>query len=461
MSMGRCEAQPEKLWIATDALRKSHAHPFYDRLNQVLEAAGFDRFVESACARFYAARMGRPSVAPGRYFRMILIGFFEGLGSERGIAWKVNDSMSLHQFLRLRLDQPTPDHSTLSKTRQRIDWETHLEVFQWVLRRMEDRGLLKGRSVGIDATLLAANAAIRAVVRRDTEEGYEEWLRRLAKESGVDTPTREALLRFDRGRKKKMSNKEWKHPHEPDSRVAKMKDGRVRMAHKAEHAVDLESGAVVGLTLATADQGDTKTLGATLAAAEQGLEAASGARAEKPEVVADRGYHSDATMTALKASGHRSYVPEPKRDVRRWQGRSEAQSAVYANRRRVRGARGKRLSKLRSEKVERSFAHCYETGGMRQVHLRGHNNILKRLIVHCAAFNLSILMRKVCGVGKPRVLQGRRSAPISGLEAAFSGLRRPFEALSPFWDALFGVSAIQTPVTPPFAWDNRVHPAPC
>lgn len=444
--MGRCEAQPEKLWIATDSLRKSHSHPFYDRLNQILDAAGFDRFVESVCARFYAARMGRPSVAPGRYFRMILIGFFEGLGSERGIAWKVNDSMSLHQFLRLRLDQPTPDHSTLSKTRQRIDWETHLEVFQWVLRRMEDRGLLKGRSVGIDATLLAANAAIRAVVRRDTEEGYEEWLRRLAKESGVDTPTREALLRFDRGRKKKMSNKEWKHPHEPDSRVAKMKDGRVRMAHKAEHAVDLESGAVVGLTLATA---------------EQGLEAASGARAEKPEVVADRGYHSDATMTALKASGHRSYVPEPKRDVRRWQGRSEAQSAVYANRRRVRGARGKRLSKLRSEKVERSFAHCYETGGMRQVHLRGHNNILKRLLIHCAAFNLSILMRKVCGVGKPRVLQGQRTALISGLEPAFSGLRRLFEALSRLWEALFGVPAVQSPAAPLFAWENRIHRAPC
>lgn len=459
--MGRCEAQQEKLWIATDALPQSQGHPFYDRLNGVFEEEGFDSFVESACARFYADRMGRPSLAPGRYFRMLLIGYFEGLESERGIAWKVGDSMSLRRFLRIRLDQRAPDHSTLSKTRRRIDLETHGEVFEWVLRRLRDAGLLKGRTMGIDATLLAANAAIREIVRRDTEEGYEEYLRRLAKESGVETPTREALLRFDRGRKKKTSNKEWKHPHEPDSRIAKMKDGRVRMAHKVEHAVDLDSGALTGVVLAPADQGDTKTLAGTLAAAERGLEAAAGELVEKPEVVADRGYHSDATMSDLAASGNRSYVPEPKRGRRRWNGRTEAKSSVYANRRRVRGPRGKQLSRLRSEKVERSFAHCYETGGMRRVHLRGHNNLLKRLLVHCAGFNLSILMRKVWGVGKPRVLQGRRSALIAGFEAALSGLRRLFAALQRFRSAFFGVSAIQTPIVTLFAREGCAHPTRC
>ena len=459
--MGRCEAQQKKLWIASDALPLSDGHPFFDRLNLLFEKTGFDSFVESACAQFYADRMGRPSLAPGRYFRMLLIGFFLCLDSERRIAWTVNDSISLRRFLRISLDQRTPDHSTLSKTRRRIDVETHQSVFQWVMRRLVDVGLLQGKTLAIDATTLEANAAIRNVVRRDTKEGYEAWLRRLADASGVETPTREALWRFDRGRKKKMSNKEWEHPHDPDARVAKMKDGRVRMAHKVEHAVDLDSGAVAGFTLAPADQGDTKTLGGTLAAEEEGLEAASGEVMEKPEVVADRGYHSDATMTELVASGHRSYVPEPQRGRRHWGGRHEAQAAVYANRRRVRGARGKRLSRLRSEKVERSFAHCYDTGGMRRAHLRGHNNLMKRLFVQCAGFNLSILMRKVWGVGKPRVLQGRRSTRIFGLEAALSGLRRLFSGLRRPPNAIHRVFAVHAAAAALFPYNTGIYPRRC
>lgn len=449
--MGRFEAQQTKLWVATHDLLQSQGYPFFERPNRLLEDADFDGFVEAECARFYAKRVGRPSLAPGRYFRMLLVGFFECLESERRIAWRVGDSLSLRRFLGIGLDRRTPDHSTVSKTRRRIDFETHQAVFEWVLRRLEDAELLKGQTLAIDATTLAANAAIRGIVRRDTKEGYDEYLKRLAKESGVETPTRAARRRFDRKRKKKTSNKEWEHPHDPDARVAKMKDGRVRMAHKAEHAVDLESGALVGLTLTPADRGDTKTLKGTLAAAERGLEAASGGREEKPEVVADRGYHSDATLTELATSKHRSYVSEPERGRRRWRGRAAARKAVYGNRRRVLGPRGKRLSKLRSERVERSFAHCYETGGMRRVYLRGHNNILKRLLIHTAGFNLSILMRKVSGAGKPRVLQGRRSELVFGLEAALSGLRRPFGALQRLRVAVSRLLAVHAPAAAAFA----------
>ena len=423
MALGRCEPQQKKLWVSATELPRSAGHPFYDRLNRILEEAGFDRFVEEECARFYAERMGRPGLAPGRYFRLLLLGFFEGEDSERGIAWRVSDSLSLRQFLKLDLVQRTPDHSTISGTRRRIDLETHAAVFSWVLARMSKAGLLQGRTLGVDATTLEANAAMRSIVRRDTKEGYAEFLRKLASASGIESPSRAELRRFDRKRKKKTSNGEWEHPQDPDARVAKMKDGRTRMAHKAEHAVDLDSGALVAVTVQPADRGDTATLGATLEVAAAELDR-SGEQVGKREVVADRGYHGNATMTGLAASGVRSYVSEPERGRRRWRGAREARAAVYGNRRRIRGSRGMRLSRLRSELVERAFAHCYETGGMRRVHLRGHNNISKRLLVHAAGFNLSVLMRKVSGVGKPRVLQGRLCILISFLDAFF-GARWP------------------------------------
>ena len=242
-------------------------------LNQVLEAAGFDAFVEGLCAVFYAARVGRPSFRPGRYFRMLLIGYFGGLTSERGIAWRVADSLSLRSFLDLELTESAPDHSTLSRTRRLIDVETHEAVFTWVLERLSAAGLVKGKTVGVDATTLEANAAMRSIERRDTGESHEEFIRRLAEASGVETPTRAELARFDRSRKnKKTSNKDWKSPQDPDAKIAKMKDGRTHLAHKVEHGVDMDTGAVVSVTVQDASEDDTATFPETLVMAAEQVE---------------------------------------------------------------------------------------------------------------------------------------------------------------------------------------------
>jgi transposase len=405
------------MWVASTDLPASPGHPFYTKLNTILDEAGFDRFAEAECQQFYAPVMGRPSLPPGRYFRLLLVGYFEGLDSERGIAWRAADSLAVRTFVGLGLDVSGPDHSTISRTRRLIALETHRAIFTWVQERLATAGLLKGRTVAIDATTLEANAAMRSIVRRDTGETYQEFLTRLATESGIKTPTREALARLDRRRKKRTSNKDWTNPSDPDAKITKMKDGRTHLAHKAEHAIDLDSGAMVAVTLQGADVGDTTSLVETAIAAAEQVEAAhagSTPPAVLTELVADRGYHSNETMIDLRAVGVRSYIAEPDRGRRRWTKAPDAQGAVYGNRRRVRGARGKRLLRRRGEYIERSFAHVYDTGGMRRTHLRGHPNILKRLLVHASAFNLGILMRKVFGRGTPRGLQGGGSDACSG-----------------------------------------------
>ena len=356
------------MWIPQASLAKGASHPFYQRLNQLLEESRFDEFVEGRCRQFYAAKRGRPSLAPGMYFRLLLIGYFEGIDSERGIAWRAQDSLALRRFLRVGLEESPPDHSTISRTRRLIDLETHREVFSWVLRLLAEKGLMKGQTLGMD-----------------------------------------------RKRERKGSNEEWKHPHDPDARITKMKDGRTHLAHKVEHAVDFQSGAVVAVNLAAADAGDTKTVGNTVAeAGEQiatvaGEPKSEGVNPEGPkEVVLDKGYHSNEVLVELAEWQVRTYCSEPERGRRRWEGKAEEQAAVYANRRRIRGERGKKLLRQRGEKLERSFAHLYETGGMRRVHLRHHRNILKRLLVHVAAFNLGLVMRQKWGRGTPRGLQGYR-----------------------------------------------------
>src|SRR6266568_2335229 len=402
----------EAIWIAQHTLARGPSHPFYERLNQLLKGNHFDEFVEGLCQRFYAERQGRPSLAPGIYFRLLLIGYFEGIDSERGIAWRAQDSLALRWFLDIALDESPPDHSTLSRTRRLIDVETHREVFAWVLRILAEQGLLQGETLGIDATTLEANAALRAIVRRDTGEGYQDFLQRLAQASGIETPMREDLARLDRKRAHKGSNEEWEHPQDPDARITKMKDGRTHLAHKVEQAVDVETGAVVAVTVQAADQGDTQTVQETLCeAGEQVAMVAGEARSEgvnpegPQEVVLDKGYHSSEVLVKLAEWEVRSYCSEPERGRRTWKGKAEEQAAVYANRRRIRGERGKWLLRQRGE-IERSFAHLYETGGMRRVHLRRHPNILKRLLVHVAAFNLGLVMRQLLGRGTPRGLQG-------------------------------------------------------
>jgi transposase len=431
MAMGkrRRRAKQASMWVATQDLPRSAAHPFYRRLNRVIDDAQFDTFVEGACATFYAPVMGRPSLAPGRYFRLLLLGYFEGLDSERAIAWRAADSLSIRSFLGLELHEPTPDHSTISRTRRLIDVETHRAVFTWVLQRLADAGLVKGHTIGIDATTLEANAALRSIVRRDTGETYQEFLTQLAQTSGIATPTREDLARLDRHRKKKGSNDDWTHPHDPDAKITKMKDGRTHLAHKAEHAVDLATGAVVAVTVQDADEGDTTTSVETLIEAAEQIETVVPDSEGPEEVVADKGYHSNQVMVDLEAIGVRSYISEPDRGRRNWKKNPEARDAVYRNRRRIRGARGQRLLRQRGERLERPFAHLYRTGRMRRVHLRGHANILKRTLLQASALNLGLLMRQLVGAGTPRSLQGRA---VACLVCLWSLIRLP-ERL---WDAI-------------------------
>jgi transposase len=418
MAMGTRQQRQrqEELWVATATLACPASHPFYERLNRLLDECQFDDFVETLCKPFYAETLGRSGLAPGIYFRLLMVGYFEGIDSERGIEWRAGDSLAIRKFLRIGLDETVPDHSTISRTRRLMDEETHRLVFVWLLEIVAEHGLLRGHTIGIDATTLEANAALRSIVRRDTGEQYEEFLRRLAQESGIETPTRAQLAKLDKKRARKGSNEDWTHPHDPDARITKMKDGSTHLAHKAEHAVDMESGAVVAITVQAANAGDTHTVQQTLAEAQENMEAvaeaihsepeAAAVQVESPtELVTDKGYHSREVVRQLAEAGIRSYISEPERGQQRWHNQSAEQAAVYANRRRVRGERGKRLQRQRGEKLERTMAHMYETGRMRRVHLRGHGNIIKRLLIHACGLNLGLLMRKLYGVGTPRGLQ--------------------------------------------------------
>ena len=413
MGMGRRKDRQETLWVATAELPRTAGHVFYERVNRILNETNFDRFVEDACEKFYAAVMGRPSLAPGRYFRMLLVGYFEGIDSERGIAWRCADSLSLREFLGLGLSDAVADHSTVSRTRRLIDLETHGKVFSWMLGVLASEGLIDGKTVGVDASTLEANAAMQTIVRRDTGEAYNEFLTRLAQASGIETPTQAERARLDRKRTKKGSNKEWEHPHDPDARITKMKDGRTDLAHKVAHAADMKTGAILAVTVQGTDQGDTTTIKETMIEAARQMETLAADPESKlrddclSEIVADKGYHSNDTLTGFRDLNMRSYISEPDRGRRNWKGKPDEQKAVYANRRRIRGERGKRLLRQRGLMLEQPFAHTLETGAMRRVHLRHRDNILKRVLIQYAALNLSLILRNNFGNGTPRGLQGQ------------------------------------------------------
>ena len=442
MSMRKRPGQrQQEFWIPTVQMPQPPGHPFYQSLNQTLAQHGFDRFVEGLCAKFYHPSLGRPSIPPGIYFRMLMVGYFEGIDSERGIAWRCADSRTLSSFLGYGPTKSTPDHSSISKIRERIDLETHEAVFTWVLKVLASEGHLSGETVGVDATTLEANAAMRSIVRKDSGESYREFLTQLAKASGIETPTQADLAKLDKKRKNKASNDDWESPSDPDARIAKMKDGRTHLAHKAEHAVDMDTQAIVAVTVQPADRGDTESLEETVEATvanllEVQVDPATEDKVHQvamEEVVADKGYHSNDTMVELSSMSIRSYVSEPDRGGRKWKGRADAQRAVYGNRRRIRGKRGKSLMRKRGEVLERSFAHSYETGGMRRTHLRGHRKILKRLLIHVCGFNLGLVMRSLFGVGKPRGLQDRAAAAVLALFAGVSGILGTIRQLLSPW----------------------------
>jgi transposase len=349
----------------------------------------------------------------------MMIGFFEGIDSERGIAWRVADSLTLRQFLQIGLDERTPDHVTISRTRRLISAAAHQQVFGWVLKRLARGGLLKGKTIGIDSTTLEANAAMKSIVRRDTQESYTEYLKRLAQAEGVEAEDPAAVRRMDRKRAKHMSNEDWMNPHDPEAEIARLKDGRTALAYKAEQAVEMESGAIVAVTTHGGATGDTESIRETLpqaaeAVAEQIAETTADEKyavhfAGVEEVAADKGYHSNEVVRNLAELGLRTSIAEPERGSRQWDGRRAEQAAVYANRRRIRGARGKRLQAGRGERVERNFAHQFDTGGLDRLYVRGLHNVHKKLLIQAAACNLALLMRTLYGAGKPRAAHDRRS----------------------------------------------------
>ncbi len=439
----RARERQGALWVATMDLPLSGGHPFYEALNGVLGKGGFDDFVEEQCSKFYADQVGRPGLAPGVYFRMLLVGYFEGIDSERGIAWRCSDSLALRSFLGLALSQSPPDHSTVSRTRRLIDVETHAEVFAFVLGQLADHDLLKGKTIGIDATTLEANAAMKSLVRRDTGQAYQSFLEDLAKASGIETPTKADLARIDRKRAKKGSNDDWENPNDPDAQITKMKDGRTHLAHKAEHAVDLDGGAILAVTINPGAAGDTTTIHDTLFETALSLSQLPSTDRETRELVADKGYHSNDTLTAIADVKVRSYIAEPNRGRRKWRGKEDAKQAVYANRRRNRGARGRALHRKRCELVERSFAHCLETGALRRVHLRGRENIEKRYLVHAAAFNLGLLMRAMIGFGTPRGLQASARAAA----AAHRALRCLVRLVASFLRTRLETRSVRIPIS--------------
>lgn len=413
MGTKRGRQKQEALFYASEQA-EAPGHPFYERLNAVLNEADFDGFCETQCRPFYHGKLGRPSLAPGVYFRLLLIGFFEGLGSERGICWRVADSLSLRRFLSYGLEESTPDHVTMSRTRRLLDEATHQAVFTFVLTEVARRGLLKGKTIGVDATTLEANAAMRSIVRRDTGQSYMQYLRQLAAEAGIDPDDDEAVRRMDRKRNKKTSNQEWVNPHDPDAAVTKMKNGATHLAYKAEQAVDLDTGAIVAITTYGGATGDTASVEETLPAAGAAVAeqidtpTAQGFYKVHPqglcEVVTDKGYHSGPSLLSIQSLGVRSYVSAPRQQRRNWNDKAEQQTAVYANRRRVEGERGKRLLRRRGELLERPFAHQYETGGMRRLHVRGQGNVAKRVLLQAAAFNLALILRSITRAGTPRGL---------------------------------------------------------
>lgn len=425
----------ETLWYGGE-LPTAPGHPFYKRLNEVLEKADFDRFCENSCAGFYDAKLGRPSLPPGMYFRIMMIGFFEGIDSERGVAWRLADSLTLRQFLRIGLDERTPDHVTISRTRRLIDGETHQRIFTWVLERLARGGLVRGKTIGVDSTTLEANAAMKSIVRRDTGESYMEYLKRLAEAEGIDAQDAAALRRMDRKRKKSMSNEVWENRNDPDSEITRLKDGRTALAFKAENAVDMETGAIVAVTTHGGATADTATVEMTVL--EAGVSVAGLIAEETPEgefkvhaggveeLVADKGYHSNEVVRTFAELEVRTYVAEPERGERNWEGKQAEKEAVYANRRRIRGERGKRMQRARGEKLERNFAHQFDTGGMDRIYVRGIGNVHKKLLIQAAACNLALLMRSLYGAGKPRAAHDRT------IEAVWTTLAF-MRAIEVFW----------------------------
>jgi transposase len=443
MSMGRrSKPQQTPMWVAGSKLASSPGHRFYEKLNELLREEEFDVRVEGLCAPYFEPDdKGRPSIPPGVYFRMLFVGYFEGIESERGLEWRCADSLSLRTFLGVPIHERVPDHSSLSRMRTRLDGRVYDEVFRLVLGIVESKGLLRGKVAGVDSTYLRADASMKTIVRKDTGDDYTTYLKKLCEQQGIENPTVEDARRMDRTREgKKTSNQDWESPTDADARIVRLKDGRTRLGYKAEHVVDLDTGAVMSAELYIADAADTATLRPSLEEARENVAAVqSKSKAddsedddsdapppaapsddgrETIEVVADKGYHKVELLYELRRAQYRTYIPVPEqKGIRSFtdKGGMFAREAFHDNRKRIRRAKGRRMLRLRGELIERTFAHACETGAHRRLRLRGRDNARKRYVAHVAALNLGLVMRTLFGYGTPREMAAALAAAVIAL----------------------------------------------
>lgn len=403
------KADQQQFWIETRRLPKATASTFYRKLDETLERIGFIEGVREICRPAYAAaaRGGRPGIDPAVYFKMLMIGFFENLPSERSIASRCADSLSLRAFLGYEIDEETPDHSSLSVIRSRLGTDIYQAALELVLKGLFENGLLKGRNLGIDSSVIEANASLRELVHRNTEEQYWAYVKRLAAEAGIDPDDTKAVRRFDKKREgRKTSNEEWENPHDPDAKVGKTKHGACDMIYKPEHITDLDSGAIVAATVRRGDEGDTKELVERVLAAGEVL-ARSCNDAEQKRVLqsltADEGYFSVEEICGLQGERVRTIIGDPHASKRRKDKQDAIVKQVLSKAQRaVKSTSGKAMLRKRGEHLERSFAHVLDHGGLRRTTLRGQANLIKRQLAAALTYDLSLLMRRLTGHGTPK-----------------------------------------------------------
>ena len=400
-------AQPE-FWIAADQVVTTAQTGFYAKLEETLEGFGFAAKVRALCQPAYdKSGVGRPGIDPVVYLKMIMVGFFEDLPSERAIAARCADSMSIRTFLKYELHEKTPEHSSFTVIRQRLGLDVYQQIFTLTLQALREHGLLRGKNLGIDSSVIEANASLRALVNRNTEEQYWDYVKRLAAEQGIDPEDTTALRRFDRHRPGKGSNREWQNPYDPDAKIGRTKDGATDMIYKPEAVVDLDTGAIVQADVHPGDQADHKEMATRVLEAQQAINQACAQPLNTltaTSVTSDKGYYAVDQLQTLQQEGIRTVISDPVDQRRVDKLEPQEQRAVRGARRSVKSQSGKELLRRRGMHIERSFAHILDCGGMRRTTLRGWENLNKRFKLAAAFYNLSQLMRKLFGFGTPKQL---------------------------------------------------------
>jgi hypothetical protein len=403
-------AKQQELWIVAGELPPATPDQFYRRIDRTLARIGFAQDVWTICEPAYAdpSRGGRPGIDPVVYLKMLMVGFFENLPSERAIASRCADSLSIRGFLHYSLTEATPDHSSLSIIRQRLSTEQLGAIHGVLLRALHEHGLLRGRKLGIDSSVIEANASLRALEQRNTAESYWDYVRKLAAEAGVDPTDPKAVRRFDKQREgRKTSNQDWQNPHDPAAKVGRTKHGATDMLYKPEHVVDLESGAIVQVEVRAGDAGDNDAR-----LAERVMSAVDTLSAVLPEMpleklgeelCGDEGYFALGPIGELQACGVRTVISDPQAQRRnRAKASPEQRTVLRRAQRATTSASGKALLRKRGEHLERSFCHVLDHGGLRRTTLRGTENLQKRYVVGALTYNLSLLLRTLCGLGTPK-----------------------------------------------------------